>query len=129
MTAALLTFGRWPSGHDLDLLVDPAPPISRPFPADYDLIETAVTPDELPELGPLVGTLDRLSRTVPVPLDVFLDSKQEDFNLALWVEPGRPWLLSWRFCGRDFFGGAHPLESTTTKPSTTRAPPTGGCDE
>jgi len=109
MTTALLSFGRWPSSHDLDIVVDPAPPISRPFPADYDLVATAVTPDDLPELGPLVGTLARLSRTVPVPLDVFLDSKEEDFNLALWIEPGSPWLLSWRYCGRDFFLGAHPL--------------------
>ena len=109
MTAALLSFGNWPSSHDLDIVLDPAPPISRPFPADYDLVATAVTPDDLPELGPLVGTLARLSRTVPVPLDVFLDSKEEDFNLALWIEPGSPWLLSWRYCGRDFFLGAHPL--------------------
>lgn len=108
----LLTYGRWPSDHDLDLLVDPSPRLSRTFPVDVtELAETVASPTDLSDLGAeLCNTLSRLAYQVPVPLDVFLGCREADFNLALWVEVGRPWLISWRYCGSDFFADAVPYQ-------------------
>jgi hypothetical protein len=52
---------------------------------------------------------EQLARATSKPVDLLFGTRNDDFNLAGWYEPGGVWRFSQAFCGRDFFLGLKPM--------------------
>lgn len=78
--------------------------------------------DDFPELAPIRVQLDELLARYGIPLRLIL-GHDSDSNLALWIEPGGPTLLSWEDCWRYFFADAEPLSADLHIPGRLTWPP------
>ena len=52
---------------------------------------------------------EQLAHATGKPIDLFFGTRNDDFNLAGWYEPGGVWRFSQAFCGRGFFLGLKPM--------------------
>lgn len=112
-----LRFGRWPSAHDLDLILDADEGTYESFEAlvgqldmeDPDLGRRCIAVNRLPLPEQVVR--EAIKAADGLPLDAFLSPQPHGFSVAAWIEP--PYSvanLSWRATlGKPFFQGAVPL--------------------